>query len=272
MAVFRVEKSHDYTVMANYHLRDERLSLKAVGLLSKILGLPEDWTYSVSGLTKICKDGKAAISSALKELEKAGYVCREQTHDDGGTFGRMEYVIQEIPLGIEQDAQTPLTENRQTVVEGDVDSPFTDFPSTEKPSTENQPQLSTYSTKYVSNNTIPPYSPPTGGRRRRKSRQPKTAPDWKPERFEPFWESYPRGENKQAAIRAWDNLRPDEDLLRTMALGLMNQLNSEDWQRGIGIPYAATWLNQRRWEDVKKPAPSKTEGTGQTEPEGAYRL
>lgn len=57
-----------------------------------------------------------------------------------------------------------------------------------------------------------------------------------------------------------------------MALGLMNQLNSEDWQRGIGIPYAATWLNQRRWEDVKKPAPSKTEGTGQTEPEGAYRL
>ena len=57
-----------------------------------------------------------------------------------------------------------------------------------------------------------------------------------------------------------------------MALGLMNQLNSEDWQRGIGIPYAATWLNQRRWEDVKKPASSKTEGTGQTEPEGAYRL
>ena len=163
MAVFRVEKSHDYTVMANYHRRDERQSLKAVGLLSKILGLPEDWTYSVSGLTKICKDGKAAISSALKELEKAGYVCREQTHDDGGTFGRMEYVIREIPLGIEQDAQTPLTENRQTVVEGDVDSPFTDFPSTEKPSTENQPQLSTYSTKYVSNNTIPPYSPPVGG-------------------------------------------------------------------------------------------------------------
>lgn len=254
MAIIRVEKCHDYTVMSNYHLRDTRMSLKAVGLLSKILGLPDHWVYTVDGLVRICKEGKDAVTAALKELEECGYLHREQTRDKSGGFGQMEYVIREIPLGM--DAQT------QDVAEGDGNEPLT-----ENPSTENPPQSNTKYINYLDIN--PPIVPPKGGRRGRKQ---KYFPDWKPERFEQFWESYPRGENKLAAIRAWDNLRPDEDLLRTMALGLMNQLNSEDWQRGIGIPYAATWLNQRRWEDVKKPAPSKTEDAGQTEPEGAYRL
>lgn len=264
MAIIRVEKCHDYTIMSNYHLRDTRMSLKAVGLLSKILGLPDSWVYTVDGLVRICKEGKDAVTAALKELEECGYLHREQTRDKGGGFGPMTYVIREIPLGV--DAQT------QDVGEGDGNAPLSENPLTENPSTgkplpENPPQSNT---KYINNLDItPPIVPPKGGRRGRKQ---KHFPDWKPDRFEQFWDSYPRGENKQAAIRAWDNLRPDEDLLRTMALGLMNQLNSEDWQRGIGIPYAATWLNQRRWEDVKKLAPSKTEGTGQTEPEGAYRL
>ena len=106
----------------------------------------------------------------------------------------------------------------------------------------------------------PPYNPPKGeapARKRKRSNEPKEAPDWKPERFAAFWEAYPCGKSKQAAIRAWDRLRPDEDLIRAMALGLKRAMAGEDWQRGIGIPYASTWLNGRRWEDEDKPLPAR---------------
>lgn len=97
----------------------------------------------------------------------------------------------------------------------------------------------------------------------------KTAPDWKPERFAAFWTSYPRGEDKQAAIREWDKLKPDDALLREMALGLARDLQSEAWQRGIGIPYACRWLSHRRWEDeARKPAMEPVD----EEPKGSYRL
>lgn len=93
-----------------------------------------------------------------------------------------------------------------------------------------------------------PLYPPKGGRREPK-RDAKKEPDWQPERFKAFWAAYPRGESKQAAIAAWDKLHADEGLLDLMAAALKRQLSSPDWQRGIGIPYASTWLNKRRWED-----------------------
>lgn len=108
----------------------------------------------------------------------------------------------------------------------------------------------------------PPYSPPKGeapARRRKRSNEPKEAPDWKPERFAAFWAAYPCGKSKQAAIRAWDKLKPDDALIREMALGLKRAVQSEEWQRGIGIPYASTWLNNRRWKDEDKSRPSAGE-------------
>ena len=134
---------------------------------------------------------------------------------------------------------------------------------------------------------IPPYNPPTGEpsvRKRKRSNEPKKAPDWKPERFADFWKAYPCGKSKQAAIKAWDKLKPDEDLLRLMALGLQRDLQSDTWGRGIGIPYASTWLNNRRWEDEDKPPlPVKPEAKASrdqteqvqtciVEEEGTYRL
>ena len=98
----------------------------------------------------------------------------------------------------------------------------------------------------ILNKNIPPIIPQgeAPARKRKRSNEPKEAPDWKPERFAAFWEAYPCGKSKQAAIRAWDKLRPDDDLIREMALGLKRAMAAEDWQRGIGIPYASTWLNQ----------------------------
>ena len=74
MAVFRVEKNHNYTVMSNYHLRDTALTLKAIGLLSKMLSLTDEWDYTTRGLAAICKEGVDAIGAALKELESHGYL------------------------------------------------------------------------------------------------------------------------------------------------------------------------------------------------------
>ena len=232
MAVCRVEKNENYTVMSNYHLSDSRLSLKAVGLLSKMLSLPEDWDYTIRGLTSICREGRDAIQGAIVELEEAGYIQRQQRHDENGKFAGNEFVIHEAPLTV-------------------------------KPLTENPPELNTKLTKYLNN--TPPIVPPKGKGRERKRKEPKTAPDWLPERFAAFWSSYPRGEGKQKAIQAWDRLQPDDNLLRNMALGLMRQLQSPDWQRGIGIPHASTWLNQRRWEDEVKDLPSQQSGWAKDE-------
>ena len=104
------------------------------------------------------------------------------------------------------------------------------------------------------NNNIPSKAPQGG---RSSKRVPKAAPDWKPERFAGFWEFYRthcRGESKQAAIRAWDRLKPDDALIDRMGKALKRQIQSPDWQAGIGIPYASTWLNNLRWEDEPKAA------------------
>ena len=115
MPVFRVERTHDYTVMSNFHLKDKRLSLKAKGLLSQMLSLPDDWDYTLSGLCFINRESKDAIRSAINELERAGYIRRRQTTDATGKFGSNEYSIYERPI---------------------TDSPSLGSPSSEKPTTE----------------------------------------------------------------------------------------------------------------------------------------
>ena len=92
MAVFRVHKTKDFTVMSNHHLRDENLTLKAKGLLSLILSLPDDWKYSIAGLAAICKEGTSAVKSALQELTDAGYVTVTKLYPNQTETGRIEYV------------------------------------------------------------------------------------------------------------------------------------------------------------------------------------
>lgn len=135
MAVFRIEKNKDYTVMSNYHLRDSSLSLKAKGLLSQMLSLPEGWDYTLSGLAALNKESKDAIRSAVNELEKAGYVVRRQTADEKGKFASNEYIIYEQPVSAKPLLDFPTTENPAT------ENPLTDNPLTENPSSENPTQL-----------------------------------------------------------------------------------------------------------------------------------
>ena len=100
-----------------------------------------------------------------------------------------------------------------------------------------------------------PPKPPKGEKRARKKNEPKDAPDWKPERFRGFWDYYPRHTSKQAAIKAWDALRPADELIDRIAEALRRQKATDEWSRGIGIPYASTYLNQARWTDEPDPDP-----------------
>ena len=128
MAVFRVERNTGYTVMSNHHLRNKELTLKAKGLLSQMLSLPEDWDYTLAGLSYINRESIDAIRTAVWELEKAGYITRRQGRDEKGKMTAIEYTIYEQPQPPELDC--PVLEN-----------PTADNPTTENPTSENPMQL-----------------------------------------------------------------------------------------------------------------------------------
>ena len=164
MAVFRVERNTNYTTMSNYHLRDTNLSLKAKGLLSVFLSLPDEWHYSISGLMKITKEGRDCLTAVIKELEKAGYLVRYQSRDETGKIVGIEYVIYEKPqagqagcCGVrmnsiadsrpdacssaatgrnEEPLQDILSAERPRTKKPVTENPSAGKPSVEKPSTE----------------------------------------------------------------------------------------------------------------------------------------
>ena len=146
MAVFRIEKTRDYTVMSNYHLRDRSLSLKAKGLLSLMLSLPEDWDYTMKGLARICKDGIDSISGGIRELEAHGYLVRARVRNENGQLGSIEYTILEQP---KEPAQTPAPIREKPIRE----NPIQVKPMLDAPIQENPAQLNTngcgYKTEHV---------------------------------------------------------------------------------------------------------------------------
>ncbi len=137
MAVFRVEKTKDFTIMSNHHLRNTELSLKAKGLLSLMLSLPEDWDYTTKGLAHICKDGVDSITTALKELERHGYLTRQRLRYDNGQLGDIEYTIHEQPVSTENTGLSPKRENPRQV------KPEQAKPKQAEPEQENPAQLNT---------------------------------------------------------------------------------------------------------------------------------
>ena len=151
MAVFRIERTRDYTVMSNHHLRDKALSLKSKGLLSMMLSLPEDWNYTTRGLAKICKEGVDAIGGALRELEAAGYIVRHQMRDRQGRISDTEYVIYEQPQPKASDTPQPDTASP------DTENPYLDSPDTEKPAELNIEKSKTQksNTQGASTDSIP---------------------------------------------------------------------------------------------------------------------
>ena len=232
-SIYRMGHRKGFTTVYRSVAQDGRLSLKARGLFLLLQSLPEDWKYTIAGLASVAGTGKDQIRSGLDELLTVGYLVKEQTHDGSGKFAGNVYILQE--------EAPPLSGNPTT------DNPITVFPSTENPTVNNN------------NNIHTPLYPPKGDGAGKKRRS-KSTPDWKPERFEKFWEFYrthARDEDRAGAVRAWDNLRPEDDLIDTMAKALAVQVETDEWKRGIGIPYACRWIRNERWRDTglaaKKP-------------------
>ena len=130
MAVFRIDKTRDYTVMSNHHLRNTELSLKAKGLLSLMLSLPDNWDYTTKGLARICKDGVDSICAAVRELEEHGYVIRERVRGANGQLGSIEYTILEQPAEPSPERENPVQVK-----------PILENPVLGKPEQENPAQL-----------------------------------------------------------------------------------------------------------------------------------
>ena len=128
MAVFRVERNAGYTVMSNHHLRNKELTLKAKGLLSQMLSLPEDWDYTLAGLSFINREKIDAIREAVRELERAGYIVRSRERDEKGRLRGADYVIYEQPQSPKLELPT-------------LENPTLEKPTQEKPTLENPTQL-----------------------------------------------------------------------------------------------------------------------------------
>lgn len=122
MSIVRVHKTGNFTVMSNYHFKEKKMSLKAKGLLSLMLSLPDDWNYSVSGLVTLSKDGKDSVMSALGELEKFGYLTRERVVNDKGQFAGVEYNIFEEPQKEKPNADKP-TSAKQNEEKANAEKP-----------------------------------------------------------------------------------------------------------------------------------------------------
>lgn len=211
---------------------DEELRPNAKLLYAEITALADMKGYCWAGneyLAQLYGLSKKTVSDLISTLVKKGYLKVEIIKDKTGEITERRIMVDK-PTLFDDDAQGGIPKIKDTPI------PNIEAGGIPKNGEENN----------TSNNNNKPPIVPQGGRRRREL---KRSPDWMPERFNSFWKAYPRGESKQTAIAAWDRLKPDEELLLLMGRGLKRQMQSEEWQRGIGIPYAATWLNQRRWED-----------------------
>ena len=152
MAVFRVERNKGYTVMSNHHLRNKELSLKAKGLLSQMLSLPEDWDYTLKGLSLINREKIDAIREAIKELERAGYIVRSRERDEKGRLRGADYVIFEQPQPPTPDLPTLENPTLDNPTQLNKDIQRTDLPKKEKIITDEQ---STHSIPILSPNPSP---------------------------------------------------------------------------------------------------------------------
>ena len=210
MAVVRVNKTGDYTVMSNTHFKERGMTLKAKGLLSLMLSLPDDWDYSVAGLVSLSKDGKDSVMNALTELEDLGYLKRTRLNDEKGRFAGYDYDIYEHPQTDEPQQEKPCAEN----------------PNTENPSQLNTNTLNTKESnpKEINNNTIE-------------------------SEFETLWKLYPRKEGKKNALAAYKRARKKGTTFEQVKDGVIAYAGVCTGRETRYIKQGSTWFNGECWND-----------------------
>lgn len=189
---------------------------------------------------------KRRVRELLAALQERGYIRVEVRRAEDTNEVERRYIYCGLFPG--REAPAPSGENLP-------DPPAEDRPPSGEISPD-PPAKSRHCIKCMNHKEELPPLPPTG-EKRAKAKRDKSVPRWKPERFEAFWNFYRtnvRGEDRQGAVSEWDRLKPDDELIAVMGRALKAQLRSEDWQRGIGIPYARRWLKNKRWLDSPKAA------------------
>ena len=246
-----------FAVIPSVVMKDPALCMSARMLYGVITWKCNDKAYcwaSNRTLAEILGLSAKSVSALVSDLEFQGHIETEIIRDEesGAIKYRYIYPIVKSSRGLTH----PIPKNEDTPPQNQA------YPSPNLggPLPENEEDIYEKNKKKHKVKD-PPKAPQgaAGSERPKRRRVAKAAPDWKPERFEGFWRMYPVKKSKQAAIRAWDSLRPDDRLLAVMGHALQRQLASPEWQRkireedGQGIPYPASWINGRRWEDEAKP-------------------
>lgn len=233
MSVIRIQKTNNYTVMSNYHFREKDMSLKAKGLLSLMLSLPEEWDYSVDGLVKLSKDGKDSVISAITELEQFGYLVRSQAKGQDGKFAGYDYDVYEQPY---------------------TEKPFTENPSTVKPMTENPQQLNTKPLNTESDINIT---------NKKLNINVQTEQE-----FEEVWKLYPRKEDKKKAFLAYKTARKKAsfDEIKKGVETYSNHIRVSNTDKRY-IKLGATYFNGECWANNYE----QSEPTEETEEQKTQR-
>lgn len=237
--IVRINKTSDYTVMSNYHLKDKNLSLKAKGLLSMILSLPDDWKFSIAGLASISKEGKTAIESSIKELQTNGYLVITRKNPNETETGKIEYEwdFYEQPRNEKQRGGFQVSENQ-----------VSENQTSENQGLENRPQLNTNIENTNIENTKELNT---------KEENPLISPEEKLNLlFACFWEVYPKKVKKKDAFKAFKGIKDVEKVLPDIITDVEEKKQTKDWQKlnGQYIPYPASYLRGERWNDVNEVA------------------
>lgn len=236
MAILRVHKTSNYTIMSNYHFKEKEMSLKAKGLLSLMLSLPNDWDYSIEGLVSICKENETSIISTLKELKQFGYLVIRKLLPNETTSGRIEYEydIYETPNQQKQDSKKQDLENL----------------GVENLGLENQGQVITNNKIINKLNTNNIYNI-IEEKEITKEKENVEIVDKREMLFNEFWKAYPRKVNKNGAKKSFMRIPKLEQDFELIMNKLEDFKKSKSWQDNNGqyIPHPQTWINQKRWED-----------------------
>ena len=259
MAVMRVHNTTNYTAMSNTHIREKSMSLQAIGLLSLMLSLPDDWDYSISGLCAIRKEKETAIKNTLRELRHFGYLTITKIRN--AETGKFEYIydIYEKPQTGSPGVGLP------AVDEPAVGEPAVDEPAVGEPAVVNHGQISTKvlntnklnTNKQITENTGISVTPGLSGTER--SPGPSRKYDFAAVhegRFARFWNAYPRKVSKEAARRAWAKISPDDALCEKI-LSAVRTAKERDYRfrEERYTPHPATWLNSAEWENQYSETP-----------------
>ena len=217
MAVIRVNKTKNYTVMSNHHFKNKEMSLKAKGLLSLILSLPDTWDYSIAGLVAICKESESSVVSALNELKSMGYLVVKKLYPNETKSGRIEYIYDIYEEPIKQPLEKQGVENQGIEVQG----------------IENQGQLNTNKLNTNKLNT--------------KELNTKHID----ELFDKFWVVYPKKIGKKCAYNSFKKIKNLDEEFDKIIQSVEFLKQSKNWKKNNGqfIPYPTTFLNQERWKD-----------------------